>query len=225
MLAAWLSLFLLAPAAEGAESPAPAPRVRAPYVLVLSDGSRLPLRDEPKWVFGRASVADAAGRRLELKWSQVDHEATRRANPRRAEEPDGLPEVWDEAALRRLQGRRLNVVDNGGPAGGSAQTAPASSTRAKAGASEADWRARAGDLRGRIARLEAELEYLDRVKSSWESFALGTGGDYNAAAASKLGEVRRARQSREEALGRARSEWEAAQDEARRSNVPPGWLR
>lgn len=221
MPALLLALLLLAPSSEAPGRPS-GDEIRPPWVLVLSDGRRLPLREEPKWVFGRASVRDAAGRLLELEWKQVDHEATRKANPRSAaSEPDGLPRVWDEEALRALRGRRLNVVDNGGAAPELAQSAPG-----EAGAlSEADWRARASALSERIRRLEAELAYLERARGSWEAFALGTGGDYDAAAASELGEIRRARQARQDALSEAKSDWARLQEEARRSRVPPGWLR
>ena len=85
--------------------------------------------------------------------------------------------------------------------------------------------ARATALRNQIEKLQAQLAYLERVKQSWESYALGTLGENDGLAASKLGEVRRSTQQFESSLASAQAQWRQLEDQARQQQVPPGWLR
>ena len=217
-------------AAEPAPQPPPAPaRVDAPappHVLVLADGRRLPLLEAPRWAFGRASVSDALGRRFVLAWAEVDHEATRRANPP-VDKPDD--KVWTNRDLEDLRGERLNVLggvpEPSSTGGGARPATPAPVLANPQAGTEAQWSGRATPLREQIQGLEAQLAALERARDSWEAFTLGTGGDYEAAAASELGKIRRAREAAETRLRSARADWAALEEEARKAGALPGWLR
>lgn len=220
MSALLLVLFLSATEPVTASPVAEGPR--PPYRLVLLDGSSLMLRETPRWAFGRASVIGASGRRITLQWKQVDHEATRKANPA---PPPAPGRTWTEKDLARLRGERLNVTGAPSypdePAGQDGQTTTRPKKRP---AGEAAWRARAEPLRTEIAQLEAQLESLERAKDQWEAFTLGT-GDYQRQAAHELGNIRRARKAAEARLKQARGRWSRLEEEARTTNTPPGWLR
>jgi len=164
-----LLLFL---GAEPIATPATQELPRPPYQLVLVDGRRLPLLEAPRWAFGRTTVTVAGGSRLQVEWRQVDHEATKRANPKL--EPPAPARVWTEADLLELRRHRLNVTGASAepdlPRDETTQTLARKKTTGEAG-----WRARAQPLAEEITRLEGQLDYLERAKDKGEAFTLGTG--------------------------------------------------
>lgn len=196
------------------------------YRLVLTDGQELRLQAAPKWVFGKAFVRLRDGRSRELRWQEVDHERTKALNPRSAGQKPAAKTTWTEEDLARLRGQRLNMVGGPEPAEAAEPGRPTELVVAEAPKrSEGYWRSRATPLRENIAALEARIKALDRARDQWESFALGTGGDYDSAAAQELGRIRRARQAAESELSTARSNWSRLEEDARKSGALPGWLR
>ena len=204
------------------------------HVLVLESGARLEVREAPVFdVAGWAPVTTPDGRTFLIERSAINASSTEALNRRRTEPRGEAPKkVWTAADLARLRGGNVSVVGTSG-AEGSVPAAAASSPSAPdedaaPAESESEWRAAALALRQRIAALERQVEWLDRVDASWEGYVLGTGsfqGPIASASASKIAETRRRRAEAEAGLQQARGELSRLEDRARRARVPPGWLR
>lgn len=207
---AGLLALLAAPPSEAARP--------VPAVVVLADGHRLELTSRPRWAFGRAAVVTTDGRRLTLRWSDVDHEATRRLAPPPPE--SRATRTWTNADLAGLRGR-VSVVGTGDAVPPLTLAQPPGPATAE---EESAWRAEATALQAEIARLEATLRALEARADRWEAFVLATGA-YQRAAAHELGEIRRQRVSAEERLAQARSALVSLEEAARKARIPPGWLR
>ena len=88
--------------------------------------------------------------------------------------------------------------------------------------SEAEWRSRASNARARIAEARKEVQFF-------EELALPPNGRYvdvngNTVIESVEHLQRLMREAKEE-LAAAELDWKQIQDEARRTGIPPGWLR
>jgi hypothetical protein len=88
--------------------------------------------------------------------------------------------------------------------------------------SEAEWRSRASNARARIAEARKEVQFF-------EELALPPNGRYvdvngNTVIESVEHLQRLMREAKEE-LTAAELDWKQIQDEARRTGIPPGWLR
>ncbi len=111
-----------------------------------------------------------------------------------------------------------------GPAG---SAMPASAGRDDKGRSEADWRALAKSARNRIAKSESEVKRLDdEVRRLETDFYAWSDGNY------RDGVIKPSWEQAKEDLKKARLEIDSAkatladlEEEARKSNTPPGWLR
>ena len=96
---------------------------------------------------------------------------------------------------------------------------PASGAERIGGKSEAEWRARAQDLQGGIADLEARIASTEEGPEFWEKTYDDYGGTrYSDNKASRLKRL-------EGDLGRAESRLDEFETLAREAGVPPGWLR
>jgi hypothetical protein len=88
--------------------------------------------------------------------------------------------------------------------------------------SEAEWRSRASSARGRIADARKAVQFFEELVLPPNSRYVDVNGNTVIESAEHL--QRLTREAREE-LAAAELDWKQIQDEARRTGVPPGWLR
>jgi hypothetical protein len=127
-------------------------------------------------------------------------------------------------------GERVRIDPKSGADGASPAQPPAPAARAAeptpqaeeriGGRTEAEWRAQAQTLEGRLRQLELELEELEESTTAYGGW--GTHRDGRRVEHVMVPDERR---KLERALELAETQFDALEDEARRLGVPPGWLR
>jgi hypothetical protein len=88
--------------------------------------------------------------------------------------------------------------------------------------SEAEWRSRASKARARIAKAREMVSFFEELHLGPAERYVDVNGNTVVESAEQLQQL--TRQAKEE-LAAAEGDWKKIQDEARRSGVPPGWLR
>jgi hypothetical protein len=88
--------------------------------------------------------------------------------------------------------------------------------------SEAEWRSRASKARARIAKAKEMVSFFEDLHLGPAERYVDASGNTVVESAEQLQQL--TRRAKEE-LAAAEGDWKKIQDEARRSGVPPGWLR
>lgn len=88
--------------------------------------------------------------------------------------------------------------------------------------SEAEWRSRASNARARIAKAREMVSFFEELHLGPAERYVDASGNTVVESAEQLQQL--TRQAKEE-LAAAEGDWKKIQDEARRSGIPPGWLR
>lgn len=250
-----LALYLAAAgAASPSSGPAPAtpPAPGRPWVLVQTDGTRVPFEAPPENRNGRF-VGHLAGSRtfVSIPVARVDAAATERANApgavppapvstvRPTPHPFQTPPLGDrirmkagpEDARKTLEGARTGTPQAGPETGAPATTPPpAAAPEEKAptdnyGRGEVYWRERAEATRGVYDEAERALAAAEaQLKAAERSFVGVSESERN----TYIVRVIEARDIAERARAEhtsAKGRWEALQEEARKAGAFPGWLR
>jgi hypothetical protein len=245
-------LLLGAAAADGPPGTplAPGEPPAGGWVVVRKDGARVTFEAPPRTEGGRlVGRLRGSGTLVSLPAARVDAEATARANapgapavaaspataaptPRPFETPPLGQRVRltmsAEEARRHLEEARTGTPDPGPPPGETAAPAPVpeeAGATDRTGRDESWWRERAAAARGAaeesaaaLAAAEAALEAAER------SFLGGSEAERTTFVVNVLDARNRAEAARAE-HARARTRWEALQEEARKAGALPGWLR
>jgi hypothetical protein len=88
--------------------------------------------------------------------------------------------------------------------------------------SEAEWRSRAAAARARIDSARERVRYFEGLVLGPTEYYVDEQGHTVVESAEQLQSMTRAAK---EELAAAESDWKRIQDEARRSGIPPGWIR
>ncbi|HSF19105.1 MAG TPA: hypothetical protein VLK65_26500 [Vicinamibacteria bacterium] len=87
---------------------------------------------------------------------------------------------------------------------------------------EAEWRSRASDARSRIADARERVRALEELFLGPEEYYVDENGRTVIGSTEQLQQMTR---EAKEDLAAAEASWKQLQEEARRSGIPPGWLR
>ncbi|HXV60074.1 MAG TPA: hypothetical protein VEK15_05230 [Vicinamibacteria bacterium] len=87
---------------------------------------------------------------------------------------------------------------------------------------EAEWRSRAADARSRVADARERVRFFEELYLGPEEYYVDENGRTVIGSTEEL--QRMTREAKEE-LAAAEASWKQLQEEARRSGIPPGWLR
>lgn len=88
--------------------------------------------------------------------------------------------------------------------------------------SEAEWRSKASSARARISTARKRVEFFEELHLGPNEYYVDENGNTVVESVEQLqGMMREARAE----LAAAERDWREMQDEARRSGIPPGWLR
>lgn len=234
--------------------PAPTPAARGPWVVVQKDGTRVTFDVPPRASGGRlVGTLRGSGTLVSIPEARVDGEATARANspggaaapvPKAISTPRPFetPPLGDRAKLTKSgeEAQRLLEGARAGAPGASPSPSPSrppgdAGAAAKApadvppvdrlGRGEDYWRARAAALRSELVDAERELAQAEADLESAERAYLGRGEAERTTFVVNLISARdRAERARRD-HGQSSARWQALEEEARKSDAFPGWLR
>ncbi len=88
--------------------------------------------------------------------------------------------------------------------------------------SEAEWRSRAADARARIAAARERVKYFEELYLGPNEYYVDANGNTVVESAEQL--QRMTREAKAD-LAAAEHNWKKIQEDARKSGIPPGWLR
>ena len=210
-------------------------------VLVLRSGASIPVKGGIQVKDNRVVFRDAAGAIYSLDASEIDAEATARGAPpepkaKASPAPGPTPRklavsgqekqrLLQELSLSRGQPAPIRTPTPGPSPSASASPAPAPTP----GESEDAWRAKAREARGAVERSKAMLAALARREDELESTLLMLRGHYRdstlTAQLLELERVRYAYEVEKQNLANAEKAWFDLQEDARKKDILPGWLR
>ena len=88
--------------------------------------------------------------------------------------------------------------------------------------SEAEWRSKASNARGRIAEARKAVQFFEELFLPPDSRYVDANGN---TVIESLEHLQRLTREAKEELAAAEQDWKQIQDEARRAGIPPGWMR
>jgi hypothetical protein len=88
--------------------------------------------------------------------------------------------------------------------------------------SEAEWRSKAADARARIAAAREKVRFFEELYLGPNEYYVDENGNK---VIESVEQLQRLTREAKEQLAAAERDWKQIQDEARRSGIPPGWLR
>lgn len=88
--------------------------------------------------------------------------------------------------------------------------------------SEAEWRSKAADARARIAAARERVRFFEELYLGPNDYYVDANGNK---VIESLEQLQRLTREAKEELAAAEQSWKQMQEEARRTGIPPGWLR